>query len=93
MNKKLIRLTENDLHKIVKESVQRILNEADGWHTYFGDNMPPAEKEFREMIGGTDINQSNIDFLGQLTNGNYLMKCYGILFEVTPRGEITRVEK
>lgn len=27
MNKKLIRLTENDLHKIVKESVNRVLNE------------------------------------------------------------------
>lgn len=27
MNKKLIRLTENDLHKIVKESVIRVLNE------------------------------------------------------------------
>ena len=27
MNKKLIRLTESDLHKIVKESVQKILNE------------------------------------------------------------------
>ena len=27
MNKKLIRLTEQDLHRIVKESVQRILNE------------------------------------------------------------------
>ena len=29
MNKKLIRLTENDLHKIVKESVNRILLEQD----------------------------------------------------------------
>ena len=28
MNKKLIRLTENDLHRIVKESVNRILMEA-----------------------------------------------------------------
>ena len=27
MNKKLIRLTESDLHKIIKESVSRILNE------------------------------------------------------------------
>lgn len=27
MNKKLIRLTEQDLHRIVKESVQKILNE------------------------------------------------------------------
>lgn len=26
MNKKFIRLTESDLHKIVKESVNRILN-------------------------------------------------------------------
>jgi hypothetical protein len=31
MNKKLIRLTENDLHKIVKESATRILSEADGY--------------------------------------------------------------
>ena len=29
MNKKLIRLTESDLHKIVKESVKKILAEAD----------------------------------------------------------------
>ena len=29
MNKKLIRLTESDLHRIVKESVKRILKEAD----------------------------------------------------------------
>ena len=29
MNKKLIRLTENDLHRIVKESVNRILGEMD----------------------------------------------------------------
>lgn len=28
MNKKLIRLTESDLHIIVKESVQKVLNEA-----------------------------------------------------------------
>ena len=28
MNKKVIRLTENDLHKIVKESVNRVLKEA-----------------------------------------------------------------
>lgn len=27
MNKKLIRLTESDLHRIVKESVNRMLNE------------------------------------------------------------------
>lgn len=31
MNKKLIRLTESDLHKIIKESVKRILNEEESW--------------------------------------------------------------
>jgi len=31
MSKKLIRLTESDLHRIVKESVNRILRESDGY--------------------------------------------------------------
>ena len=31
MNKKLIRLTESDLHRIVKESVDKILSESDYW--------------------------------------------------------------
>jgi hypothetical protein len=33
MNKKLIRLTEQDLHRIVKESVNKLLTELD-WTTY-----------------------------------------------------------
>lgn len=32
MNKKLIRLTESDLHKIVKESVNRVLREDKYWN-------------------------------------------------------------
>lgn len=35
MNKKLIRLTEGDLHRIVKESVNRILNEYKNSDTRF----------------------------------------------------------
>ena len=39
MNKKLIRLTEQDLHRIVKESVERILNEVEiGGESLHGDN-------------------------------------------------------
>ena len=38
MNKKLIRLTESDLHRIVKESVQKILKEAEKYH-----NASPQE--------------------------------------------------
>ena len=39
MNKKLIRLTESDLHKIVKESVNRVLNEVQfGGESLHGNN-------------------------------------------------------
>ena len=48
MNKKLIRLTESDLHRIVKESVQRILNEVvvggqslHGYYPKFKDDASP----------------------------------------------------
>ena len=47
MNKKLIRLTESDLHRIVKESVNRILREAeydvnsDEWKSNFDLGAEP----------------------------------------------------
>ena len=41
MNKKLVRLTESDLHKIVKESVNQVLTELD-WKTY----MNAADKSY-----------------------------------------------
>ena len=34
MAKKLVRLTESDLHKIIKESVEKILQEGQGWDTF-----------------------------------------------------------
>ena len=37
MNKKLIRLTESDLHRIVKESVENILSENEMEEGWFGD--------------------------------------------------------
>ena len=37
MDKKIIRLTESDLHKLVKESVQKILKEEYVW---WGDTKP-----------------------------------------------------
>ena len=40
MNKKLIRLTESDLHRIVKESVNRVLNEVEFRGRTFHGNMP-----------------------------------------------------
>ena len=42
MNKKLIRLTESDLHRMVKESVNRILNEyTNGFTEKLYNNMAP----------------------------------------------------
>ena len=46
MNKKLIRLTESDLHRIVKESVNKVLTELD-WRTYAN----AAKKSGDEAIG------------------------------------------
>ena len=40
MNKKLIKLTEQDLHRIVKESVNRILNEHKPLYTNGGREIP-----------------------------------------------------
>lgn len=49
MNKKLIRLTENDLHKIVKESVKRILRES---------NIPRYEQPV--FIGCSSPNDADV---------------------------------
>ena len=47
MNKKLIRLTEQDIHRIVKESVNRILKESDEWDAYLQqDDDEPTSFEY-----------------------------------------------
>lgn len=47
MNNKLIRLTESDLHRIVKESVNRILKEYDEWDAYLQqDDDEPTSFEY-----------------------------------------------
>jgi hypothetical protein len=40
MNKKqIVRLTESDLHKIIKESVREVLKEGDGWSAWKGHQV------------------------------------------------------
>ena len=47
MNKKLVRLTEQDLHNIVKESVGKILREMDDWDAYLQqDDDEPTSFEY-----------------------------------------------
>ncbi len=55
MNNKLIRLTESDLHRIVKESVNKILKEFKGDENMYGD---PFEKVKEMYSDGNDY----IDF-------------------------------
>ena len=42
MNKKLIRLTESDLHRIVKQSVNKVLKERIGDNAYLQQNIQQA---------------------------------------------------
>ena len=55
MNKKLIRLTEQDLHRIVKESVNKILNEGRG---RFGNMVDEVINKFNEFYN-THKNESD----------------------------------
>ena len=48
MNKKLIRLTESDLHRIVKESVNKVLTELD-WRTYANAAKKASEQGDEEL--------------------------------------------
>jgi hypothetical protein len=58
MNKKLIRLTENDLHRIVKESVNRVIIEEG-----FGDKISGAIQGFRTGKNLQDVNNADSDAL------------------------------
>lgn len=49
MNKKLIRLTESDLHNIIKESVNRILKESVGEFSY-SDSQDLGKGRHRQTI-------------------------------------------
>jgi len=54
MNKKLIRLTENDLHRIVKESVNRVL-----YNEGLGDRFKGAWNGFK--TGNDQMQQNDYD--------------------------------
>ena len=76
MNKKLIRLTEGDLHRIVKESINRVLKEA-----AYGLDAAYRYKGYKMLKGGVVIDPngneigkvSNPDDFGRFVN-NHLSK-------------------
>lgn len=79
MNKKLIRLTEQDLHRIVKESVIRMLREAEngGWVV---DNSEAQEayKLAVEHMGEETINSAIVRSLGD----EALAQCLAYIFRM-----------
>lgn len=70
MNKELIRLTEQDLHKIVKESVNRVLKEGSrdiDDDNYFGGGLP--DSYFDDDAPNNDrISQKEIAQLDNIAN-------------------------
>ena len=73
MNKKLIRLTESDLHKIVKESVKRILRESNiprYEQPVFIDCSSPNDADVSVEIGFNDY-ASSLFYVGECGTDGY----------------------
>ena len=77
MNNKLIRITEQDLHKIVNESVKRIIKEAEdgGWVVDSSEAQEAYNLAVQEM-GEEIINSAIVRCLGEET----LAQCLAYIF-------------
>jgi hypothetical protein len=92
MNKKLIRLTESDLHRIVKESVNRILNEIDGDD---GFNRENRRKEDMDNDFGTAefFNNGHFPPLGSEGNGEtYRMDAFPTDWRDNPNNDSSKIK-
>ncbi len=59
MNKKVIRLTEQDLHKIVKESVGKIISEGGYYDYVFGDEEPKMKLDWHDKNSSVTEDKDN----------------------------------
>lgn len=77
MNNKLIRITEQDLHKIVNESVKRVIKEAEngGWVVDSSEAQEAYNLAVQEM-GEETINSAIVRCLGEET----LAQCLAYIF-------------
>lgn len=66
MNKKLIRLTESDLHKIVKESVNRVIKEATFDTPYGSVSSNPLKPTFDDIETQNRWKNDTIEMLANL---------------------------
>lgn len=68
MGKQIIRLTESDLHQMVKESVNKILSELD-WRTYASANEKATNQFLDKARGSASLNDLNNDRRARQANG------------------------
>ncbi len=74
MNKKLIRLTESDLHKIVKESVNTILSEGGYYDYVFGDEEPKMKLDWHDKNSSVTEDKDN----AALDSARYYIQKYNL---------------
>ena len=72
MNKKIIRLTESDLHKIVKESVNRLIKEATLDTPYGGVSTNPLKPTFDDAETQNRLNNDIIEMLANLDDKRFM---------------------
>ena len=69
MNKKLIRLTESDLHRIIKESIKKILDEVSGYdYGYIGK---PKRTSTTNVNSSNSVSSSNVGTNNAYNKGVY----------------------
>ena len=80
MNKKQIRLTESDLKQIVKESVNKILNEAYG-------TVPKQDKVSQNAYRGADFDKSTYSENNEQLIAEYMQKLASGIYDVMDASE------
>lgn len=89
--KKTIRLTENDLHKIVKEAVNRVLNENQA--PIYRQQLQNGKFMIINANTGQPVCNTQFDQAGIFMNDSLTAMCNGHTYEVYPNGQVqqTRV--
>ena len=75
MNKKMIRLTESDLHRIVKESVNRILYVKEEYNPFDNDDFEEWDRTNVSPISDEEYNE--IMRMNPMQNSSYIFNKIG----------------
>jgi len=83
MNKKTIRLTEGYLHKVINESIKKIINESNDFYSFIkgARNSPEYEKGFKEGISDARNVRDNNERNQLIDRKEYLLRRYKKAFD------------